>query len=100
MVQAIIKLGEHQDRVLTILKGKFGLKNKSEVVNFIIEQYEEEHLEPELRPEYLEKIVKIEQVQIEQRKEQTEQRNIIIEMKTDIKWIRKSVEKLLGQNNE
>ena len=48
----------------------------------------------------IEKIVKIEQIQIEQRKEQTEQRNIIIEMKTDIKWIRKSVEKLLGQNNE
>ena len=59
MVQAIINLEEHQDRVLTILKGKFGLKNKSEAVNFVIGQYESEFLEPELRPEYVEKLQKI-----------------------------------------
>ena len=56
MVQAIVKLGENEDRVLTIVKGKYGLKNKSEAVNLIISKFEEELLEPELRPEYVEKI--------------------------------------------
>ena len=56
MVQAIINVGEREDRILTIVKGKFGLKNKSDAVNFIISQYEEELLEPQLRPEYVEKL--------------------------------------------
>ncbi|MBI2548688.1 DUF2683 family protein [Candidatus Woesearchaeota archaeon] len=59
MVQAIVNLGEHQDRLLTIVKGKFGLKNKSDAVNFIISKYEEELLEPELRPEYATKIMNL-----------------------------------------
>lgn len=60
MVQAIVNLGEHEDRVLTIVRGKFGLKNKSEAVNFVIHQYEDELLEPELRPEYAEKLQRLE----------------------------------------
>ena len=59
MVQTLIRLGEHEDRVLNVIKGKFGLKNKSEAVNFIIGQYEEELLEPHLRPEYVKKLEKI-----------------------------------------
>jgi hypothetical protein len=60
MVQAIVNLGEHQDRLLTIVKGKFGLKNKSDAMNFVISRYEEELLEPELRPEYVTKIKNLE----------------------------------------
>ena len=56
MVQAIITLNEHENRVLNIIKGKFGLKNKSEAINLVIKEYEEEFLEPELKPEYIEKI--------------------------------------------
>ncbi|MBW3020653.1 DUF2683 family protein [Candidatus Woesearchaeota archaeon] len=59
MVQAIINLGEYEDRVLTIVKGKFGLKNKSEAVNFIIDRFEEEFLEPALKPEFVKKMKKI-----------------------------------------
>ena len=59
MVQAIVNLGEHENRLLTIIKGKFGLKNKSEAVNFVIDKYEEEFLEPELRPEYKEELLRI-----------------------------------------
>lgn len=59
MVQAIINLGEREDRVLTIVKGKFGLKNKSDAVNLVINKYEQELLEPELRPEYVQKLKKI-----------------------------------------
>jgi len=60
MVQSIVNLGEYEDRVLTIVKGKFGLKNKSDAVNFVINQFEKELLEPELRPEYVKKIRNIE----------------------------------------
>ena len=56
MVQMIVNLGENENRVLSIIKGKFGLKNKSDAVNLIIDKYEEEFLEPELRPEYAEKL--------------------------------------------
>ena len=59
MVQAIIDLEEHKDRVLTIVKGKFGFKNKSQAINFVIGKYEEELLEPQLRPEYIKKLHKI-----------------------------------------
>jgi len=58
MVQALIRLNEHQNRVLNIIKGKFGLKNKTEAINLIINKYEEEFLEPELRPEFIEKMKK------------------------------------------
>ena len=59
MVQAIISLGEYEDRVLTIVKGKFGLKNKSQAVNFVIDKFDEEFLEPKLRPEYKKELLKI-----------------------------------------
>jgi len=59
MVQNIIEIGEKEDRVLNIVKAKFGLKNKSEAVALIAKIYEESFLEPELRPEYLEKLRKI-----------------------------------------
>lgn len=58
MTQAIINLGVHEDRILNIVKGKFGLKNKSDAVNFIINKYESD-LEPEIRPEYIKKLEKI-----------------------------------------
>ncbi|MAG47601.1 antitoxin [archaeon] len=59
MPQAIIKLNEHEDRVLNIVKGKYGLKNKSQAINLVIEKYEKEFIEPELRPEYIEKLKRI-----------------------------------------
>ncbi|MBS3118958.1 DUF2683 family protein [Candidatus Woesearchaeota archaeon] len=60
MVQAIINLGDFEDRVLTIIKGKYGFKNKSDAINFVIDKFEEDSLEPELKPEFVEKIKRIE----------------------------------------
>jgi len=60
MVQNIINLGEREDRIINIVKAKFGFKTKSEAITFIAQVYEENNLEPELRPEYIEKIEKIE----------------------------------------
>ena len=59
MVQAIININEHANRVINIVKAKFGLRDKSEAIDLMAEQYEEEILEPELRPEYKDKLAKI-----------------------------------------
>lgn len=59
MVQAMINLTEHEDRILNIVKGKFGLKNKSEAIALVLEKYEEEMLEPQIRPEYIKKLIRI-----------------------------------------
>ncbi|MBS3162526.1 DUF2683 family protein [Candidatus Woesearchaeota archaeon] len=58
MKQTLIALNEHQDQVLQIIKANQGLKNKVEAVQFIIKEYEENHMEPELRPEFIKKIQK------------------------------------------
>ncbi len=59
MVQAIIHMDEHEDRVLNIVKGKFGLKNKSEAIKLVINKFEESFLEPQLRPEYKKELLKV-----------------------------------------
>jgi len=59
MVQSIIDINEREDRILNIVKAKFGLKNKSEAVALIAKIYEDSFLEPELRPEYIERLEKI-----------------------------------------
>ena len=59
MVQSIIQIDEREDRVLNIVKAKYGLKNKSEAVALIAEIYEQKFLEPQLRPEYIQKLEKI-----------------------------------------
>ncbi len=59
MVQAMINIDEKANRVLNIVKAKYGLKDKSEAINVVVEEYEEYFLEPELRPEYKKKIIEI-----------------------------------------
>lgn len=59
MVQAVINIDENTNRVLNIVKAKFGLKDKSEAINLVVNEYEQTALEPELRPEYKVKLAKI-----------------------------------------
>ena len=59
MVQAIINIDEHTNRILNIIKAKYGLKDKSSAIDLMATQYEEDILEPELKPEYVKKAKKI-----------------------------------------
>ncbi len=59
MVQSIIDINENEDRILNIVKAKFGLKNKSQAVALIAKIYADSFLEHELRPEYLEKLTNL-----------------------------------------
>ena len=56
MVQAMINIKPHVNQVLNIVKAKHDLKDKSETINFVVQEYEEYFLEPELRPEYVKKL--------------------------------------------
>ncbi|MBI3027320.1 DUF2683 family protein [Candidatus Woesearchaeota archaeon] len=59
MVQAIINISERANRVLNIVKAKYGLKDKSDAINIMAKEYEQAIMEPELRPEYIKKLEKI-----------------------------------------
>ena len=58
MVNALIKLNEESNRVINIVKAKYGLKDKSETINLMAREYENSLLEPQLRPEFIEKMKK------------------------------------------
>ena len=60
MVQALINIDDNANRVLNIIKAKYGLKDKSAAINKMAEEYENVILDPELKPEYIEKLKKIE----------------------------------------
>jgi hypothetical protein len=59
MVQAMININDEVNKVLNIVKAKYGLKDKSEAINLVVTEYEENFLEPELRPEYGKKLLNI-----------------------------------------
>jgi hypothetical protein len=57
---AIVKLSERANRVVNIVKARYGLRDKSAALNQLIQEYEDDNLEPELRPEYIKKLKCIE----------------------------------------
>ncbi len=57
MVQALISINDDTNKVLNIVKAKYSLKDKGQAVQFVVEKYLEE---PELKPEFIEKIKNIE----------------------------------------
>jgi hypothetical protein len=56
MVKAIVEINERTNRILNILKAKHGLKDKSQAINLMAQQFELCVLEPELRPEFIESL--------------------------------------------
>ncbi len=57
----MIKIPNEVNQILNIVKARFGLKTKSEAIAKVVAEYGSEILEPELRPEYIEKLKKIEE---------------------------------------
>lgn len=60
MVQAMIKISEEANHILNIVKARYNLKTKSEAISKIVIECGATILEPGLRPEYLEKLQKLE----------------------------------------
>jgi len=59
MVQALIELDDNTNRVLNIVKAKFGLKDKGEAIQYVVSEFIEFENEPELRPEFIKKMEEI-----------------------------------------
>lgn len=58
MVDARVKLNKYSNKVISVVKAKYELKDKSEALNRFIETYGPNEVEPEVKEEYIEKILK------------------------------------------
>ena len=56
-ISARVELGDYANRVLGIIKIKYGLKDKSEALNKFIELYGQDILEKEATEEYVKRII-------------------------------------------
>ena len=60
MVKAIISIDKETNRLLNILKAEYGLKDKSQAINKMAKEFKKfVKIEPEIRPEYLRKLKRI-----------------------------------------
>jgi hypothetical protein len=59
MVQAMVEIPKEANQILNIVKARHNLKTKSEAISLVVIEYGSRLLEPELRPEYLEKLSKL-----------------------------------------
>ena len=60
MVQALVEIDENTNRVLNVVKAQYDLKDKGKAIELVVRTYIKEKDEPELRPEFIEKIKRIE----------------------------------------
>ena len=60
MVQAMIDISKQANQILNIVKARHNLKDKSDAIERVVLDYGENFLEPELRPEFIQKIKRIE----------------------------------------
>lgn len=58
MVNAMIKISDEANQVLNIVKARHNFKDKSEAIDYVALAYGEDLLEPNLRPEFIEKMKK------------------------------------------
>ena len=61
MVQAMIEIPNEANQILNIVKARYNLKTKSEAIAKIVIEFGANIIEPGLRPEYLQKLRKIEE---------------------------------------
>jgi len=51
-----VTINDRTNQILNILKAKYGLRDKSQAINLMAQQFEECVMEPELRPEFIESL--------------------------------------------
>ncbi len=58
MVNALVNISEEANRVLNVVKAKYGLKDKGQAIEKVAAEYAEHLLEPSFRPEFIRKAEK------------------------------------------
>ncbi len=56
MVQAMVRISNQANQILNIVKAKYDLHDKSEAIEKVVIDYGKDLLEPQLRPEFVEKM--------------------------------------------
>ncbi|MFH1055536.1 MAG: antitoxin [Candidatus Altiarchaeota archaeon] len=56
MVNALVQIDYDTNKVLNIVKARYGLKNKGEAIQFVVGEFVEYENEPDLRPEFIERM--------------------------------------------
>lgn len=59
MVKAIIDISKKANRMLMVVKAQYDLKDKSEAINRMAEEYEAMVFEPNVRPSYMKRLKRI-----------------------------------------
>src|SRR3989338_6834535 len=59
MVQAMVNISENANQILNIVKARYNLRDKSEAIEKFVLSCGGELLEPELRPEFIQKMEQI-----------------------------------------
>jgi len=59
-MKALLDIPQEVNQTLNIIKAQHNLKNKVEAITLVVTIYKNEHMEPELRPEYVKKLSKLE----------------------------------------
>ncbi|MFH1182096.1 MAG: DUF2683 family protein [Candidatus Woesearchaeota archaeon] len=59
MVQAMINISKDANQILNIVKARYNLRDKSEAIEKVVLSRGGELLEPELRPEFIQKMKRI-----------------------------------------
>lgn len=59
MIDARVKLKPYTNRVLSVVKAKYELKDKSDALNRFVELYGPEEVEPEVKDSYVKKILAV-----------------------------------------
>ena len=56
MVNAMIQISDQANQILNIVKARHNFRDKSQAIEYVALKYGEDLLEPELRPEFIEKM--------------------------------------------
>ena len=59
-MKALLDIPDEINQTLNILKAQHKLKNKAEAITLVVTVYMKDHMEPELRPDFVEKMKKLE----------------------------------------
>lgn len=64
MVKALISISEQANRVINVVKAEYGLKDKSQAINKMAEEYEQQIFEPRIKPSYIKRLKKLEKQRV------------------------------------
>jgi hypothetical protein len=61
MVKLYLELGEKQNKIVNFIKKQQRIEDNSEAINYIISKYKEDCIDLEVNPEYIDKLLEIDQ---------------------------------------